>query len=191
MTPNHLKILYVLNALFFCALIGLFLYIPSGSRVLPLGQNISGAPIGAPQAATTTSVVVGKSTNDPEALKTGPITQINGGVLTIEDVISAQTYAVSANGDTKIQLIGSQKDPAKYKKEMDAYYAQIKLLMQDPIKNKDALLLLTIPAPVELQPGTLADFAVGDSIEATAASPVTNKSFTAVKIVKLPPPAAK
>lgn len=187
MTPNHVKILYALNGLFFCALVALSLYtIPKYQQQPHVGQLTNGAPIDASTKAALESVTVGSNTDSPAANKNGAITQINGRVLTVKDTSSGQAYTVSTNSDTKVILVGAQKNPVLYQKEMDAYYAQVKLLMQDPIKNKAALASLTIPDPVELKTGTLADLVVGDTVDAQAAAPIASTSFTAVKIFKAP-----
>src|SRR5882724_3142153 len=151
MTSNHIKTLYVLNALLVCAVLAFFFFyihapqISSGTG--PIGSGI--VPPGRPLADQAT-VAVGNSADNPAANRIGLITQISGNTLTVKDSSSGEVYTITTNSDTAVVLVGPQKDPVAYQKELDAYYAQVKQLVQDPIKNKIALGALTIPDSAEL-----------------------------------------
>ena len=183
--PNHIKILFALNALFFLALIGMFIYLTKSGQQLQVNGQLGQIPPTGQQAAPAD--IVGNSANIPDALKQGQVTQINGDTLSLKDAASGQTYTVATNAKTQIEIAGQPKSQVEYQKEMSAYNVQVQQLMQDPVKNKAALASLVLPIPIELKSATFADVIAGDSIEVTAASPITGTSFTAVKIVKYPP----
>jgi hypothetical protein len=182
MTPNHIKTLYALNIVSLCAVFGLFfLYVRAPQQSLGIDQFGATSKM-----QPVRDVFVGNNADTPAARIQGPILQVIGSVLTVKDRATEQTYAVSINAGTKIERVGPQKNSAEYQKEMDAYYAQIKLLMQDPVKNKVELSSLVIPTPIQLTSDTPASLALGDVVEVIAASPITGESFTAVKIVIYP-----
>lgn len=190
-TLNQVKILYGLHALFFCVLVALVWYQIQGSR-----QSLGTAPLnqaGIQQDATIAEeiakVTVGSNADNPATKRLGTITQVSGDSLTLEEDPSGTVYAVSISYSTKVELLGAAKDRATYQKELDAYYAQVKLLAEDPIKNKLALEALTLPQTNESKLGSITDLAVGDSIIAIAEVPISDKSFVAVKIIKALPQA--
>lgn len=187
MTPNHTKILYALNIGVVCLVVVLFLFQIYGVKLrdgdfFTLGASSLGDP-----TTSESVVVVGDPSDRSETNRFGRIVQLSGSSLTLKDLSSGKLYTVSISFATRVELIGAPKDPATYQKELDAYYAQAKLLTQDPVKNKDALAALVLPQSNEVTSGSIADLAVGDTIGAKSDEPITNTSFVAIKIGKILP----
>ncbi len=187
MAPNHIKVLYALNAGVVCLVVALFLLQTYRPQLRGGSSTTETSSFDASANSVSMGVVVGDPTDKAEANRFGHIVQLTGSNLTLKDDSSGKLYTVSISYATKVDLIGAPKDPVVYQKELDAYYAQAKLLTQDPLKNKDALAALVLPQSNEVTAGSVADLAVGDTIGAKSNEPITSTSFVAIKIVKILP----
>lgn len=113
----------------------------------------------------------------------GTIADLTGSSIKVKTADgSIASLAIDAN--TKFESLGPVKSTAEMQKEMDAYNAQVKLLLQDPVKNKEALAALVPPPPQARTPMTLADFTVGEQVEAAAVSKNSSGVYIAYSIVK-------
>jgi hypothetical protein len=112
----------------------------------------------------------------------GTIAQLSTGSLQIKDE-TGTTDTVSVTADTVVQIGGKMKDMVTQQKELAAYNQQVNALMQDPVKNKEALAALRLPLAREFTPATFNDLAVGDLVTVTASSTATG-AYVAVIITK-------
>jgi hypothetical protein len=94
---------------------------------------------------------------------------------------------VSITSSTKFTIAGKLKDQATRQREIDAYNAQVNLLLKDPEKNKAALAAMQLPPAQEVTPATASDFTVGDAVVINTAGAGSNGVYTATTVTKNAP----
>jgi hypothetical protein len=182
MMGNHSKILYILVAVLFVAL-GFTFYQNEKLQLALRASSVTQPESSDPSTnAALADVVVGSTT--PAALNIiGNVTQVGGNTLQIKDQTGA-IDSVSVTANTKIQIAGALKTKAAFQNDIDAYNAQVKALLQDPVKNKAALAGIQMPSDQEITPGVFTDIAIGDQVLITASSIATDGTYVAALISK-------
>ena len=162
MSLNHVKILYTLAALIVVVL-GLVLYQVHqtqkalSDQVLNLPSQVSSPAV----ASSTDDVIIG---NNPLAqFVDGTLIAVNPTQVTVKDN-SGATKSITLVPNATVKLEGAIKDPVTTQKELDAYNAQVALLLKDSIKNKAALAAMQQPTPRVITRGALSDLHTGDTI---------------------------
>ena len=179
----HIKILYGLVTILLLGTIAMDVtgrYSPKSVVPQSGGQIASDTATEAIQPDTS-NVVVGAYTPSVG----GVITAIDGTTMKVK-APDASIATVLIGADTKFQIAGPSKDPATIQKELDAYNAQVALLMKDSVKNKAALAALYIPPTVITYPATLADFKVDDHVLVVANSINASGAYVATILTKNP-----
>jgi hypothetical protein len=173
----HIKILYGLVVIILAGIIitSIAGHNSQGGKMLP------GTAAGALEPGIS-NVVVGAYT--PSVW--GVLTQVDGTTMKVK-AQGGNIATVLISTDTKLQIAGPSKDPVTIQKELDAYNAQVALLMKDPVKNKAALAALYVPPTIITYPATPADFKVGDQILVVASVIDANGAYVATILTKNSP----
>ena len=170
----------------FCTLAGVIFYVQYSQQSFAHSDSFTSTsnPAEVSNSLALNTVTVGGGSGNAAQTKNGTILKLNSNSLQIKDSLTQNVYTFSVTAMTKVQLLGAFKDQVEYQKELDAYNAQVKVLLQDPIKNKAALAALRLPAAQLTSSITIDDLNVGDSVMVEASSDTANNNYIANIIFK-------